>query len=81
MKKILNSITSSWKTTILGIIAFALTMLVTFSDLIDRAQANALEEIASALIDNIEIIYGLILAAIGVVSRDGDKSSEDSKIK
>ena len=81
MGKVFKAVTGNWKSTIMGIIAFALSMLVTFSDLIDREQANALEEIAAKLIDNIEVVYGLIIAAIGIIVRDSDKSSEDSKIK
>ena len=84
MFKILNAINmiksakSDWKTTVLGVVSALISLLVIFSDLIDREQANALESIAVQLVDNIEVVYGLIIAAIGIISRDGDRK-EDKK--
>lgn len=75
----LKSAKNNWKTTTLGLIALVLTLLVTFSDLIDREQANTLEQIAIKLVDNIEIAYGLVVTAIGVFSGDG--SDKDKEIK
>lgn len=77
--KMIKSAKSDWKTTSLGVVSALLSLLVIFSDLIDREQANALESIAANLVDNAEVVYGLIIAAIGIISRDGDRTKEDKK--
>lgn len=81
MKKLFNSITSNWKTTLTGLISAALSILVLTSDLIDREQANAIEVFANTIVDNIEAVILAIAGIIAILSRDSDKSSEDSNIK
>lgn len=80
MKKLFKSIKVNWKTSVGGIIS-ALLAILTFTDVIDRENSNALEELLIGLIDNIEAVILAVTSIVFILSRDADKTSEDSKLK
>ena len=59
----MTSLIKSWKTTATGIVGGVIVALTAFNDLLNSEQLAALS--------------GAIIALVGLLARDGDKSSED----
>lgn len=73
MEKLLCSLLGSWKTTIVGILAGLA--------IISTQLYNLLDGNPETVFDGDKFLAALAIFGIGALARDGDKSSEDVKLK
>lgn len=69
----------SWKTTLLGLLPF-LVALANYTGLV-QIQPDEFYEAFGNAFDGLILFFGSIIALIGVFAKDGDKSSNQLKIK